>query len=124
LSQEHGKNVFNGPSGPDSVRTGDPAIDGVLDILRADGFLLHDMAMPFPLVIMGFRHADTDRVAVVIFKDGDQPVTTPGGLLVTESVVMLGHAGDGEDPPAVPVRKFLADRGLPCSPAPAAKPRP
>ncbi|MBU0800838.1 MAG: hypothetical protein KKA05_07510 [Alphaproteobacteria bacterium] len=121
MSQNKGKGGFDKvvavtgtPGAPTSVRTGDPAIDQTLDILRDDGFELQDMMMPFPLVIMIFNNKATHASAMVIFKEGDQPVKTPTGMLITESLIDISpDDNESTEPAFMPVTQFLAGRARP-----------
>jgi hypothetical protein len=124
VSQNKGKGGFDkvvavtcAPGAPTSVRTGDPAIDQTLDILRDDGFELRDMMMPYPLVIMIFNNKATHTSAMVIFKEGDQPFKTSTGMVITESLIDISPDDSQADEPAfMPVTQFLAGR--------AARPQP
>lgn len=95
-------------------RTGDTATDQVLAILQQEGYELRDMTMPFPLVIMSFNNKAAHSSAVVIYKDSTLPVTTPTGMVITESLIAIGNDDDVQtEPNLVPIRKFLAERASP-----------
>lgn len=119
MSENHGAKPVIGISGGfgkamDMPRTGDSDTDRVLAILRDEGYELRDMAMPFPLVIMSFNNRAAQSHAVLIYKDGAQPVTTPAGMVITESLIAIGpDRADDTEPNLIPVRKFLAERSSP-----------